>query len=187
MEPSELLAYLTRKLDELRLPYLVTGSMATIFYGEPRLTNDIDVVVELTSAVIDSFCACFSEPEYYISRDAVAEAIEYHSQFNIIHPASGLKIDVMIPDNSPFNRTRLARGRSVAVTPDLTVRFASPEDVIVKKLAYYKTGGSEKHLRDITGVLRIQREKVDRTYIERWAAELGLSDVWESVLSRVDQ
>ena len=178
MGPSELLAHLARALDDLGLRYLVTGSTATILYGEPRLTNDIDVVVVLKSARIDAFCRCFPANEFYISREAVVEAVANSGQFNIIHPASGLKIDVMIPDDSPYNRSRLQRSRRENMAPDIDVCFASAEDVIVKKLEYYKQGGSEKHLRDITGVLKIRGAKVDTEYIAGWAARLGLTQVW---------
>ena len=185
MGPSELLVYLARVLDDLELRYLVTGSTATIFYGEPRLTNDIDVVVTLKPAHIEAFCRCFPASEFYISREAVVDAVANFGEFNIIHPASGLKIDVMIPDDSPYNRSRLQRRRRESVTPDVDVSFASAEDVIVKKLEYYKLGGSEKHLRDITGVLKIRGAKVDTAYIAGWAARLGLAEVWEAVVKRV--
>ena len=88
MDPSELLERLAQTLEDLRIPYLITGSMATIAYGEPRFTNDIDVVVRLVSHHIDSLCRAFPPEQFYISREAIAEALANHSQFNILHPAS---------------------------------------------------------------------------------------------------
>jgi hypothetical protein len=177
-EPAELLAHLAASLELLQIDYLVTGSMATIAYGEPRFTNDIDVVVALSADKIDAFCARFPTPEYYCPRHMVADAVRKKWQFNIIHPASGLKIDVIIATDSDFDRSRLSRGERIATADDTFVSFASPEDVILKKLVYYREGGSEKHLRDIAGVLKVQGDRVDRTYITAWADRLGVSAEW---------
>lgn len=101
MEPSDLLAMLSRKLEELGIRYLVTGSMATIAYGEPRFTNDIDVVISLRLEDVPRFCEAFPMPEFYVSQEAVKAAVRERRQFNIIHPASGLKIDGIIARAEP--------------------------------------------------------------------------------------
>jgi hypothetical protein len=186
MEPSELLRRFVEVLERLHLPYLVTGSMATMAYGEPRFTNDIDVVVALPLDLVDAFCASFLAPEFYCYHEAAKQAVQERSQFNIIHLESGLKIDVMIPDDSEFNRSRLARGVRVRSQSGIEICFASPEDVIIKKLEYYRVGGSEKHVRDIAGVLKLLEERVDRAYITSWASRLQLAEVWQDVLKRVD-
>ena len=176
--PADLLAHLATSLALLEIPYLVTGSMATIAYGEPRFTNDIDVVIALPEEKIDAFCARFPSPEYYCPRHMVLDAVQKKFQFNIIHPASGLKIDMMIATDSAFDRSRLNRGKRIATADDAFALFASPEDVILKKLIYYREGGSEKHLRDIAGVLKVQAERIDRHYIAQWADRLGVSEEW---------
>jgi len=187
MEPSELLQRVASVIEQLRIPYLVTGSMATIAYGEPRFTNDVDIVVVLPESKVDRFCDAFPAPEFYCSRDAVRQAVAQHFQFNILHPSSGLKVDVMIPDSSDFNRSRLSRAVQVPVAPGFSAWFASAEDVIIKKLDYYRQGGSEKHLRDIVGVLKVRAERVDRDYISRWAVRLGVVAEWQLVLAREKQ
>jgi hypothetical protein len=186
MEQSELLRHVTTTLDRLGCPYLVTGSVATIFYGEPRLTNDIDVVVALPLERVAEFCRAFPSPGYYLAEEDVRSAVTEHGQFNIIHPASGLKVDVLIPADTPFNQSRFARVRRVKPSPDYDASFASAEDVIIKKMEYYREGGSEKHLRDITGVLRISGDNVDRAYIADWARQLGLERIWQAILDRTD-
>lgn len=184
MGPSELLRRLAGTLERLGIPYLVTGSMATIAYGEPRFTNDIDVVVALRPEQVDAFCAAFPAPEFYCPRETVAQAVRDRFPFNILHPESGLKIDVLIPTDSEFDRARLSRGVRVQGGPDFAAWFASPEDVIVKKLQYFQEGGSEKHLRDIAGVLKVRGERLDRAYIAAWADRLGLKAEWEMVLAK---
>jgi hypothetical protein len=181
MEQSELLRYVTRLLEQLGLRYFVTGSVATIFFGEPRFTNDIDIVVDLPPSRIADFCQAFPIADFYISEESVRRAVTRKKQFNVIHPASGLKVDVMVPSEDAFNRSRFARIRRVRPAPDYDAVFASPEDVILKKLEYYREGGSDKHLRDIAGILKISGAQIDLAYIAEWASRLGLMEVWDKV------
>jgi hypothetical protein len=182
MEPSELLRYAIQVLEKLGLRYFVTGSTATIFYGEPRFTNDIDIVVDLPPGRVEELCAAFPSSEFYVSEEAARRAVSRRGQFNVIHPASGLKLDLMIPAESSFNQSRFARVRRLHPAPDYDAVFASIEDVILKKMEYYREGGSEKHLRDIAGVLKISGGAVDRGYIEDWAERLGLEEIWQTIL-----
>jgi hypothetical protein len=187
MEPVELLRFACDLLDRLQLVYLVTGSTASIAYGEPRFTNDIDIVVELPQERVSDFCAGFPATEFYLSSAAVLQAVRSGHQFNVLHPTSGLKIDFIVLTDSEFDRSRRQRRRSLAVLPDRAVSFASPEDVIIKKMVYYQEGGSEKHLRDSTGILRIQGTQIDTKYIETWASQLGLADVWQAIQERAKE
>lgn len=182
MELSDLLQKLARTFDELSIPYLVTGSVATIAYGEPRFTNDIDVVVRLSHGQVQALCDAFPVDEFYVSADAVVEAVEHKTQFNILYPKTGLKVDVMVADDSDFNVARFSRTRRLETAPEVGISFASPEDVIIKKLEYYREGGSEKHLRDIAGVVKVVGEDLDRAYIEHWARAMGLEEIWVAVL-----
>jgi hypothetical protein len=182
MEQAELLRRVVDTLERLKLPYLVTGSIATILYGEPRFTNDIDVVVQLPLDRAEALVAAFPAGEFYVDLEHVRRAIARRGQFNILHPTSGLKVDVMIPAMDDFDRSRFARARRVRPADGLEADFAAPEDVVVKKLQYYADGGSEKHLRDIVGVLRVSSTKVDRDYIAAWAERLGVAEVWDLIL-----
>jgi hypothetical protein len=185
MEQSELLRIAVGALDELGLRYFVTGSVATIFYGEPRFTNDVDLVVDLPPTRVAEFCQKFPLPEFYVSQDAALQAAVHHGQFNIIHPESGLKIDVVVPEKNPFNQGRFLRAARVRPSADLEAMFASPEDVIIKKMQYYREGGSEKHLRDIAGILKISGDKVDKNYIARWATLFGVDTIWQAILEEL--
>jgi hypothetical protein len=173
-------------LERLGVPYLVTGSLATVFYGEPRFTNDIDIVVELPFARVDELCAAFPAPDFYVSPDSARRAVAHASQFNVVHPASGLKLDLIVLADTDFNRSRLARARTVHPAPDYSASFASPEDVILMKLDFYQRGGSDKHLRDIAGVLKISGDLLDREYLSSWALRLGLDGTWQTILKRIE-
>lgn len=186
MEQYELLRHLARCFESLGVRYFVTGSMASMAYGEPRLTIDIDVVADIKDEHIQGLKEHFPEGEFYLSEDAVKEAIRGRLQFNIIHPAAGLKIDVIIPRMDAFDESRFQRIKRFNVTADTEANFSSPEDVIIKKLEFYRAGGSEKHLRDITGILKVSGDEVDYGYVLRWAKRLGLQDIWDAILKRVN-
>lgn len=185
MEPAELMVRVARVLDAMGLPYAVGGSMASMRYGEPRFTNDIDIVVELPSSRVEEFARHFPVEEFYLSTDAAQQAIRFRSQFNIIHPESGLKVDVILPPADAHGQTQLERARDAEAMPGERVRYASPEDVIIRKLLYYQEGGSSKHLRDIASMLKISREDIDREEIGRWADELGVREIWDRIISGV--
>ncbi len=126
MEPEDLLRIVVTVCEAQGLRYLVTGSTATIAYGEPRFTNDIDIVLELHREQIHRFCGAFPESEYYLSRQAVEWAVRSASQFNLIHPASGLKVDFIVYSETEFNQSRMARSRALPVLEDHRVQFREP-------------------------------------------------------------
>lgn len=187
MEQLDLLRFMARTLEDMGLRYFVTGSTATIFYGEPRFTNDIDIVVELSESRVADFCRRFPQSEFYVSEAAAHDAVRNKAQFNIIHPASGLKVAVIVPETNPFNESRFARIRRLRAAGDFDASFASPEDAIIKKMDYYRQGGSEKHLRDIVGVLKTSPDQIDTAYISRWTRQMGLDDLWAAIQARVDK
>ncbi len=185
MGPFELLQKVVKEFESLKIEYLVTGSVASMAYGEPRLTNDIDIVAGIEMRHIAGLLRVFPEDEFYISEEMIRDAVLSQGQFNIIHPASGLKVDVMIKKNTSFDQSRFKRMRRIRPAESYQANFAAPEDVIIKKMEYYKEGGSEKHLRDITGILKISRDEVDVDYIINWAKRLGLTEIWESIQRRL--
>ncbi len=187
MEQSQLLEYAAGVFDKLKIQYFVTGSIASIYFGEPRFTNDIDIVAEINLNHIQKLVHHFPENEYYVSEDAIKDAVKRKSQFNIIHPASGLKIDVIIPKRNAFDLNRFQRICRISPSPEFKVNFSSPEDVIISKLLFYKEGGSDKHVRDITGILTIMDTEIDKEHIDFWCRELDLSDIWGSVLQRLSE
>lgn len=187
MGPFELLQKVVGVFEHLKIPYIVTGAVAAMAYGEPRLTNDIDIVAAVDEHHIAGLITAFPPDEFYISEDMMKEAISHKSQFNIIHPASGLKVDVIIKKDTPFDNSRFGRAKRIYPSESYQANFASPEDVIIKKMEYYREGGSEKHLRDITGILKISGDVVDWNYISGWVQCLGLTEIWTAVQRRLTE
>lgn len=184
MDHERLLAFVRDTCERLELVYMVVGSTASIAYGEPRFTNDIDVVVGLSESDITAFCAAFPSDEFYISAATVTDAVRRRSQFNVIHPGSGLKVDFIVLSESDFDRERSGRRRQLPLLVDGPVWLAAPEDVALKKMVYFRDGGSEKHLRDIAGIISTMADDFDHEYVSRWAPRLGVVDVWQFVTTQ---
>ena len=185
MKQTELLRRVIDSLDGLGLTYMVVGSFASGSYGEPRMTRDIDIVIGLPPDDVARLCEAFPAPEYYVSSDAAMQAVRDGDQFNVIHPASGNKIDFMIARDDPWGKMQMSRRRRVRMLADVDAYTASLEDIILSKMAYYREGGSEKHLRDITGILRVSGEQADLAYVARWAETLGLTEIWQAIGQRL--
>jgi len=179
-EPEPFLVFVD-KLAELGVPYMVTGSVAALLYGEPRLTHDVDVVVDLASrAAIHRLPALFPDDAFYCPplEVIVQEASRrQRGHFNLIEHSTGLKADVYLANEDPLALAGLQRRRSLEVGGRPLV-VAPPEYVIVRKLEFFREGGSEKHLRDIAGILRVSGELVDEPWLEGWVSRLGLEALW---------
>ncbi len=187
MDQLDLLREAVRVLEALNVEYMIVGSMASMAYGEPRMTRDVDIVVAMQVKDIDLFCDAFDSPQYYVSREAAREAVRYRRQFNVIHPSSGNKIDVVVARNDAWGQSQLARRKRVAILPNLVADTAAPEDVILGKLWYYQEGEHEKHLRDIASMLRISRAQIDLAYIAHWAKQLGVANIWNTIIEGTDK
>lgn len=185
MTQLELLRWVIEVLEAASVPYFFVGSYASGACGDPRLTQDIDVVIDLLPEQVDAVCDRFPSPEFYLNRDTAHSEVRRRGQFNVVHPTSGNKVDFILSRSDDWGKAQLARRQLVRLLPDQPAYTASVEDIILGKLWYYDEGGSEKHIRDIAGILRVQRDGIDRAYIEQWAKQLGLSDTWSFVSSRV--
>lgn len=187
MNQTELVHYALSVLEGQQIPYMIVGSYASGIHGEPRLTLDIDIVVDLKAEQVESLCAAFPSGEFYVSLEAARDAVRRRKQFNVIHPASGNKIDFMVARHDAWGQSQLDRRVERLVLPDRTGFTASAEDIIISKMRYFREGESDKHLRDCAGILLTSREKINREYIEYWVKQFELKDVWEAVLLRVEQ
>ena len=187
MEQTDLLRHTIDTLERLAIPYMLVGSFASTTYGEPRFTQDIDIVIDLLATLIPDFCNAFPSPDFFLSEDAVRQAVQGRFQFNVLHPATGNKIDFLLSRDDEWGLLQMQRKQRVHLLPDREGFAARPEDVILGKMWYYAEGGSEKHLRDIAGILRVSGAAVDREDIRQWAEKLGWSEVWEAILKKLAQ
>lgn len=182
-ELSVFLKRLVEKLTEAGIPFMLVGSVAASYHGHPRSTLAIDAVVDADEKPLCRFVRSLGEG-YYVSKDAVREAFRSATAFNIIDEASGYKADLIIRKERPFSRTEFSRRIRVGIL-DIALDMATPEDVILSKLEWSKLGSSERQWADALQVARTQGEKLDLAYMERWAIELGVEDLWARIRNAV--
>ncbi|MGH7599819.1 MAG: hypothetical protein ACREOI_25980 [bacterium] len=166
------------RLEEAKIPYYIGGGIASINYGEPRLTNDADIVIRILPFHIPKFVKAF-EADFVVSADAVQDALARRYAFNIIHIESAFKVDFYpITDEDEMEITAFAR-RQLQNIGAGEIWLATAEDVILAKLHRFRKGGevSEKQWRDVLGVLKVQGENLDFAYLEPMAARFGLADL----------
>lgn len=175
MSLSDFLARLTG--EDLALDYMVVGSLASTVHGMARSTQDVDIVVALPRNRLAELLAALPPDDYYVSDAAAEEAVRRQSQFNIIDMATGWKAALVIQKQRPFSIEELGR-RQRHTLLGVALYVASPEDTIIAKLEWARSGLSERHLRDIAGIIQARREALDEAYIERWVAALGLAAEW---------
>ena len=178
---TELIETFIAPLERHRLRYLVTGSVAAMAYGEPRLTNDIDLILEIQSTDVDSLRLVFPETGFYLPPADVIHSERIRPQrghFNIIHLESMLKADVYLAGADPLHRQAFENSLRMEID-GIHVAFAPPDYVILRKLEFFKEGGSEKHLRDISSMLAESGSEIDQDYLDQETRERGLSIPWQ--------
>jgi len=188
-EPIEVTLKVTHVLETLGIPYLIGGSLASTLYGMVRTTQDSDIVAEMKPEHLQPFVSALQD-EFYLDEEMIAESIQRHSSFNIIHRETMFKVDVFIPSPSPFLQSQLIRAQmqTFLFDTEVSAKFASPEDVILAKLEWYRLGGevSERQWRDVLGVLKTRAGELDLEYLRKWANELKIIDLLECVLREVE-
>lgn len=183
MQPLDLVSLFTRPLDQVGIPYFVTGSVASLLYGEPRMTHDVDLVLALNDTHAAAVVKAFPEADFYVPPLEVVR-IELrrstHGHFNLIHHDTGFKADIYLAGRDPLHAWAMTRRRR-AGNDDAAFWVAPPEYVILRKLAWYREGGSEKHVRDIRGMLAVAGEELDHAEFDRWLGVLGLEREWRDI------
>ena len=184
-EPIEVTIRVTKVLEKLTIPYFIGGSLASALYGMVRTTQDSDIVAEMRLKHLQPFVMALQD-EFYMDDGMIAESIQTHCSFNIIHRECMFKVDVFIPYPRPFLQSQLTRAQKQTFffETEVGAKFASPEDVILAKLEWYRLGGevSERQWRDILGVLITRAGELDLTYLNQWAGELNVGDLLERAL-----
>ena len=161
-------------LSDLGIPYMITGSIAASMYSEPRMTRDIDFVIELkgtdVSAMVDRF-----RSEFYVDEKMIKDAIQHESMFNLIHQATMQKLDFVIRKETEYRKVEFDRRRTESFG-GIPVQVVSAEDLVLSKLLWSNATDSEFQLRDVKNVLRAQK-KLDANYLKKWSETLGVSDL----------
>jgi len=184
--PTEVLIDFTRVLDDLQIQYVVVGSFASSARGVRRATIDADIVADLTldhvKAVVDRLSG-----DYYIDDLAARRAIRTQRAFNAIHLESMFKVDVHISGDS-FTRKEMERRLPEKILPaaETIVYIATAEDTVVAKLNWYRKGNevSDQQWSDVLGVIKVQQDRLDYSYMREWSEELGVRDLLDKAIGQ---
>ncbi len=183
MDLENTLKKVVKILQNLKIPYLVTGGVAVVVWGRPRYTADIDIIIELKKQKVKKFVASLIK-EGYIDEDVVMESLKYQSEFNFIDHETGMKVDFWILQDSDFDRSRLKRAMIRKIFGQ-KISFSSPEDLILKKLLWFKESKSTRQLEDIHSVMAIIKDKLDFNYLKKWAKKQNTLKVLEEQIGLV--
>ena len=184
MQAADFFLVFTQPLDQAGIRYMVAGSVASIVYGEPRLTNDVDLVVVLNDSLIQQLATLFPADRFYCPPPEIVSIESRRTRrchFNIIHHDTGLKGDLYLAGSEPLQAWGLAHRQRVEVGNGRAIWIAPIEYVILKKLEYFREGRSEKHLLDIRGMLAVSGDEIDSAFLDAQIAELRLNAEWELV------
>ena len=186
MKKPDILAALdpvVKAFEKIGVSYYLGGSVASSAYGIARATLDVDLVADLSAQHVNSLTEMLKS-DYYIDKEMILDAIKRRSAFNLVHLETMLKVDIFIIKDRPYDGVAFQRKRKDTLDEEQGAAefyFASPEDIILNKLEWFQMGGkvSERQWHDVLGIMKVQRELMDKEYLRRWAAELGISDLLE--------
>jgi hypothetical protein len=182
MTAQELLIDALSRLNSIPVPYMVTGSMASNYWGTPRSTHDIDLVIQLDALTVSALVKAFAS-DFFIQEPVIRSAmVQPPRTFNAIDNRSSFKIDFWLLKLDPFDQAMFAR-RVCHKYHDVDAWFATAEDVILSKLRWQKDFPSQQQLLDIAGIVNVQSDKLDVDYLRHWAKTLGVDETLERLLS----
>jgi len=176
----EVLKMVTEKLNQAGIPYMITGSIPVSYYAVPRMTRDIDIVIELEEKDVEKITSLFSG-DFYIDKESVQKAVREKGIFNIIHNTLIVKIDFIIRKEDVYRKEEFRRRLKTRIE-ETEVFLTTPEDLILSKLYWSKDSRSEMQISDVKNLLQSVKD-LDKEYIKRWADYLGISEFYLEVSS----
>lgn len=186
MSQPELLKKVIQVLEAGGIEYMITGSIVSSLQGEPRSTHDIDILINIQSPAASKLARAFPPPDFYLDEEAILEAINQQSMFNLIDITTGDKVDFWILTQEPFDQSRFAR-RYIESLSNFDLQVSTPEDTILAKLRWAKlAGGSEKQFTDALRVYEIQFERLDIAYLEQWVKKLKVDELWKRLIAEAE-
>ncbi len=176
IDELEVLKIVTKRLESADIPYMVSGSIAANFYTTPRMTRDIDIVIQVQAADAERIYSLFSD-EFYADKDMIRDAIHEKRMFNIIHNEGIIKVDFIVRKDTEYRKLEFERRRSI-IFEGIDINIVSAEDLIISKLYWAKDSLSDLQIRDVRNLLKTV-PGLDIVYLRKWVKYLGLEEVYK--------
>ena len=174
-EELEVLKIVAERLEGAGISYMISGSVAANYYTIPRMTRDIDVVIELEQGDVETFVGLF-ESDFYISREVIKNEVSRRGMFNLIHNRHVIKIDFIVKKSSAYQQSAFSRKKEVIIEQS-PVWFVTAEDLVISKLLWAKDSHSEIQLKDVANLMQTV-DNLDVKYIDGWVRELSLEQIY---------
>jgi len=178
IDESEVLKIVVTRLKSANISYMITGSIAVNFYATPRMTRDIDIVIEVNKDDAWKLSSLFSD-DFYVDEDSIIDALKTHQMFNMIHKEGIVKVDFIIRKDTEYRKTEFERRRQF-VFEGIEIDITAPEDLVLSKLYWAKESKSEMQLKDVKNLLKSVAD-MDKDYLKRWVRELKLEKIYKEV------
>ena len=188
-EPIAVTLSVVNALEELGIPYMIGGSLASAAYGVTRSTLDTDLIAELNIEQAEPLARTLVN-DFYVDIEMIKDAIQHQSSFNIVHLKTMFKVDIFISKQRPYDRNQFQRRilQAISSDPETLAYLTTPEDIVLVKLEWYRMGNevSDRQWRDILGVLTVQADRLDRDYLRKWAVELRVADLLQRAFKETE-
>lgn len=182
---KDFLQRLIKMLDKSNIPYMLSGSISSGFHGQPRATNDADIIIDPSQEQLTSFVSSLG-PDYYINKEAAIQALNDNSMFNIIDIQAGWKADLIIRKKRAYSKQEFSTRKNITLM-GMSLWVLSPEDSILSKLEWSKGSESQTQFKDALGVIMVQWDSLDFDYMKKWAKELQIEDSLKQLLKEAQE
>lgn len=185
MTDPDLISLFIRPLEAASMKYMVTGGVASVIYGDPRFTRDIDIVLSLTGSDVERFSSLFSEDDFYVpplETLRLEAGRERYGHFNVIHRDTALRADVYLLGSDPLHVWGFEHRKSLPIG-EHSISIAPIEYVILRKLEYFRESGSDRHVRDVAMMLQISAEIIDHKELQSWIVRLKLEGALDAAVA----
>lgn len=182
MTQEEIVKKVAGVFERKNIPYMLTGGIAVNYYGRPRFTHDVDLVIQIQFKDAQEIIQLF-EKEFYVAIEGIVEAIQYQTMFNLIHFETGFKVDCWILKDEEYAKIAFERRRKELIFAQRTY-ISSAEDLVISKLDWYKKSDIQKHYEDVLGIFQIQAEKLDLGYIRKWGKSFSFLETVEGLIKK---
>ncbi len=180
MKQVEALSHFLKVLNSLSIPYMITGAYAVSYYGMPRATHDLDVVIEIAAKDVEKTCRGLKKT-CEIDEKMIENAVQYRTHFSVIYSKGDLRADFWVLKNKPIENTKFERRQKISLF-GIPTFMISPEDIVLTKLDWYKRSKNTKHMDDAVGIIKVQGKKLDVIYIKDVFDKLGIEKYWEQAV-----